>query len=179
MQLKFYLELEVETSTGTTDTRVKQLIWSYDPISIAAEFPGDWSRLAEHPLVRSRVSREPVSGKGRFQSLDLRNVKTLYPAYGQDRGSLVATYKKDNDLGLSWPAALSEAEADGLVSKDVAARLLELFEAFQTKLCRRDRGFCRKRPRVRSTFQAGGRLRRLVACDLYAEPRETGIVLVF
>ena len=131
LQLKFYLELEVETSTGTTDTRVKQLVWTYDPNSIAGEFPGDWSRLGEHPLVRSRVSREPVSGKGRFQSLDLRNIKTLYPAYGQDRGSFVATYKKDNDLGVSWPVALSEAEADGLVSKEVAASLRDLFQGFR------------------------------------------------
>jgi DNA segregation ATPase FtsK/SpoIIIE, S-DNA-T family len=131
LQLKFYLELEVENSTGATDTRVKQLIWSYDPNSIAAEFSGDWLRLAEHPLVRSRVSREPVSGKGRFQSLDLRNVKTLYPAYGQDRGSFVPTYKKDNDLAAGWPTALSGAEADGLVSKEVAARLGELFQSFR------------------------------------------------
>lgn len=131
LQLKFYLELEVETSTGTIDARVKQLVWSYDPNSIAAEFSGDWSRLGEHPLVRSRVSREPVSGKGRFQSLDLRNIKTLYPAYGQDRGSFVATYKKDNDLGVSWPAALSGAEADGLVSKEVAASLRDLFKGFR------------------------------------------------
>jgi DNA segregation ATPase FtsK/SpoIIIE, S-DNA-T family len=131
LQLKFYLELEVETSTGNTDTRVKQLVWSYDPNSIAAEFPGDWSRLAEHPLVRSRVSREPISGKGRFQSLDLRNIKTLYPAYGQDRGSFVATYKKDNDLGVSWPEALSAAETEGLVSKEVAASLKDLFQGFR------------------------------------------------
>ena len=87
--------------TGTTDTAVKQLVWSYDPNSIASEFPGDWLRLAKHPLVHSRVSREPVSGKGRFQSLDLRNIKTLYPAYGQDRGSFVSIYKKENDLSLS------------------------------------------------------------------------------
>jgi DNA segregation ATPase FtsK/SpoIIIE, S-DNA-T family len=141
LQLKFYLELEVETATGTTDSRVKQLIWTYDPTSIAAEFPGDWLRLAEHPLVRSRVSREPVGGKGRFQSLDLRNVKTLYPAYGQDRGSLVATHKKDNDLSLSWLAALSEAEADGLVSKDVASKLTELFKVFQESYTGAIRGF--------------------------------------
>jgi S-DNA-T family DNA segregation ATPase FtsK/SpoIIIE len=131
LQLKFYLELEVETSSGTTDTRVKQLVWSYDPNSIAAEFPGDWSRLGEHPLVRSRVSREPVSGKGRFQSLDLRNIKTLYPAYGQDRGSFVSTYKKDNDLGVSWSIALSEAEIEGFVSKEVAAHLKDLFQGFR------------------------------------------------
>lgn len=131
LQLKFYLELEVEASNGSVDTRVKQLVWSYDPNSIAAEFPGDWSRLAQHPLVHSRVSREPVSGKGRFQSLDLRNIKTLYPAYGQDRGSFVATYKKENDLGVSWPKALTDAEAEGLVSKEVSAKLRDLFQGFQ------------------------------------------------
>lgn len=141
LQLKFYLELEVESTTGTTDTRVKQLIWSYDPNSIAAEFSGDWLRLAEHPLVRSRVSREPVSGKGRFQSLDLRNIKTLYPAYGQDRGSFVATYKKENDLYVSWPVALSEAEVDGLVSKEVCARLKDLFECFQKSYANAITGF--------------------------------------
>lgn len=131
LQLKFYLELEVETSNGAADTRVKQLIWGYDPNSIAAEFPGDWSRLSEQPLVRSRVSREPVGGKGRVQSLDLRNVKTLYPAYGQDRGSFVPTYKKDNDLGIAWPATLTEAEADGLVTQEHAAALKDLFQRFR------------------------------------------------
>lgn len=141
LQLKFYLELEVETSTGTVDTRVKQLIWSYDPDSIAAELPGDWSRLAQHPLVSSRVSREPVSGKGRFQSLDLRNIKTLYPAYGQDRGSFVATYRKENDLGISWPKALLEAEAEGLVSKEVAAKLKDLFQRFQNQYANAITGF--------------------------------------
>lgn len=131
LHLKFYLELEVETSAGSVDTRVKQLIWSYDPNSIAAEFPSDWSRLGEHPLVRARVSREPVSGKGRFQSLDLRNVRTLSPAYGQDRGSFVPTYKKENDLAVTWPAALAQAAADGLISKEVAAKLTELFQSFR------------------------------------------------
>ena len=131
LQLKFFLELDVETSTGTTDTTVKQLVWSYDPNSIASEFPGDWSRLTEHALVHSRVSREPVSGKGRFQSLDLRNIKTLYPAYGQDRGSFVAIYKKENDLCLSWPAGLSQAQQEGLVSEQIAAKLRTLFQMFR------------------------------------------------
>jgi S-DNA-T family DNA segregation ATPase FtsK/SpoIIIE len=131
LQLKFFLELEVEASTGTTETTVKQLVWSYNPNSIASEFPGDWSRLAEHPLVHSRVSREPVSGKGRFQSLDLRNVKTLYPAYGQDRGSFVPTYRKDNDVLLSWLAGLSQAQADGLISEQIATKLRTSFKVFQ------------------------------------------------
>lgn len=141
VQLKFYLELEVETSTGTTETTVKQLIWTYDPNSIAAEFSGDWSRLVNSPLLSSRVSREPVGGKGRFQSLDLRNVKSLYPAYGQDRGSFVGAYKKENDLAVSWPAALQETEAEGLVSTEIAAKLKGLFEIFRKSYASAISGF--------------------------------------
>ena len=131
LQLKFLLELEVELSTGSTETYFKQLVWKFDPNAIASEFPGDWSRLAAHPLQFCRVNREPVSGKGRFQSLDLRNIRTLYPAYGQDRGSFVAIYRRDQDISLLWPAALSKSQEQGLVSDHTASLLLSLFQAFQ------------------------------------------------
>lgn len=131
VQLKFLIELEVELSTGATETYFKQLVWAFDPNSIASELPSDWQRLAEHPLVFCRVNREPVSGKGRYQSLDLRNVRTLYPAYGQDRGSFVSTYRKENDISLLWLSNLTKARQDGLVSEVVGSKLLELFETFQ------------------------------------------------
>jgi S-DNA-T family DNA segregation ATPase FtsK/SpoIIIE len=131
LQLKFLLELEVELSTGSTETYFKQLVWKFDPTAIASEFPGDWARLAEHPLLHCRVNREPVSGKGRFQSLDLRNTRTLYPAYGQDRGSFVAIYRKERDISLRWPADLAGAQQQGLVSEPTASRLLRLFQMFQ------------------------------------------------
>jgi S-DNA-T family DNA segregation ATPase FtsK/SpoIIIE len=141
LQLKFLLELEVELSTGSTETFFKQLIWIYDPNAIASEFPGDWSRLVEHPLVGCRVNREPVSGKGRYQSLDLRNVRTLYPAYGQDRGSFVPTYKKDNDISLVWPANLATAQEQDFVSGATAANLLTLFQNFLHSYREAVRGF--------------------------------------
>jgi S-DNA-T family DNA segregation ATPase FtsK/SpoIIIE len=131
LQLKFLLELEVELSTGATETFFKQLVWTYDPNAIAGELPGDWSRLVQHPLVGCRVNREPVSGKGRYQSLDLRNVRTLYPAYGQDRGSFVATYKKENDISLIWPTNLTKAQEQDFISEPRAANLLTLFQTFQ------------------------------------------------
>jgi len=133
LHLKFLLELEVELSTGTTETSFKQLVWTYDPNCIASEFPGDWGRLAEHPMMLCRVNREPVSGKGRYQSLDLHNVRTLYPAYGQDRGSFVCSYKKESDISLVWPAHLTAAQQDGLVSEATASKLLNMFQSF--KLC--------------------------------------------
>lgn len=141
LQLKFLLELEVELSTGATETFFKQLVWIYDPNAIASEFPGDWSRLVQHPLVGCRVNREPVSGKGRYQSLDLRNVRTLYPAYGQDRGSFVSTYKKDNDISLIWPSNLATAQEQDLVSEPIAAKLLTLFQTFQQSYLGAVQGF--------------------------------------
>ena len=143
LQLKFLLELEVELSTGTTETVLKQVVWTYNPNAIASEFPGDWSRLVQHPLVGCRVNREPVSGKGRYQSLDLRNVRTLYPAYGQDRGSFVRTYKKDNDISLIWPANLAKAQEQGLVSEPIATNLLTLFQTFQQSYLGAVQGFAK------------------------------------
>lgn len=131
LQLKFVAELEVELSTGSIQRFAKQLLWTFDPNAVASEFAGDWSRLAEYPLVRCGVSREPVSGKGRFQSLDLHNVKTLYPAYGRDRGSFVSAYKKEKDIALMWPGALAEARESGWVSESTSAKLLGLFDAFR------------------------------------------------
>ena len=141
LQLKFLLELEVELSTGSTETFFKQLIWTYDPNAIASEFHGDWSRLVQQPLVGCRVNREPVSGKGRYQSLDLRNVRTLYPAYGQDRGSFVATYKKDNDISLIWSANLEKAQEQELVLEPIATNLLALFQTFQQSYLGAVQGF--------------------------------------
>jgi DNA segregation ATPase FtsK/SpoIIIE, S-DNA-T family len=131
LQLKFLLELDVELTPGSTETFHKQLVWKYAPNAVASEFPGDWARLADHPLTNCHVNREPVSNKGRFQSLDLRNVRTLYPAYGQDRGSFVAIYRKEQDISLTWPTNLSQAQEQGLVSEAAASRLLSLFQNFQ------------------------------------------------
>jgi DNA segregation ATPase FtsK/SpoIIIE, S-DNA-T family len=131
LQLKFLLELEIELSSGTTETCHKQLIWTYEPNSIACEFQSDWVRLAEHPLLFCRVNREPVSAKGRFQSLDLRNVRTLYPAHGQERGSLVGIYRKEHDISLFWPTNLKRAQDQGRITEQVALTLLNLFQTFQ------------------------------------------------
>lgn len=141
LQVKFYLDLEVELSTGATETYSKQLVWIYNPNAIASELPGDWLRLASHPLVHCCVNREPVSGKGRYQSLDLRNVRTLYPAYGQDRGSFVATYKREADVSLVWPANLSKAQEQGLISEQIATKLLGSFQAFQQSYQSAVKGF--------------------------------------
>ena len=131
LQLKFTVELEIETSAGTPETSFKQIVWKFDPNGVASEFSSDWNRLQQQPLRKCRVSREPVSNKGRYQSLDLRNIRTLYPAYGRDRGSLVATYNTQHDISKIWPANISEAQSRGLLSESIGAKVLELFHKFQ------------------------------------------------
>ena len=141
LQLQFILELEVELSTGSAQTYFKQLIWKYDPNAIACEFAADWRRLFDHPLVSSKVNREPVNAKGHYQSLDLFNVHTLYAAYDRDRGSFVSSYNKDQDISLNWLAGLSKTKQQGLISEHLASKLLDTFQSFQISYQGAIRGF--------------------------------------
>lgn len=130
LQIKFYLDLEVKLSNESTEAYSKQLIWKFNPNAIASELYFDWERLVEHPLVRCVANRELVSGKGRFQSIDLKDVRTLLPTYDKDRGSLVAVYHKQNDILTYWPLQLKEALAQQRINKETANQLKQLFDAF-------------------------------------------------
>ena len=109
LQLKFVLELEVELPTGGGQSYTTQLIWKFNPNTVASEFSDDLSRLEEHPLVFCRASRESFGAKARSQTVDLSNVRTFVPTFGRDRGSFVALYKRTHDLALTWRANLKEA----------------------------------------------------------------------
>ena len=133
LQIKFYITLEVMLSNGVTETYSKQMIWKFNPNAISSELYQDWERLKDHPLMVCQAHREMVSGKGRFQSIDLKDVKTLLPTYDKDRGSLVAVYRKEQDISKSWPIALEEAVEQHRVEPESAAELTLLFDAFSTQ----------------------------------------------
>lgn len=130
LQIKFYLDLEVELSSGNTESYQKQLIWKFNPTSISSELYHDWGRLVENPLVLCQANRELVSGKGRFQSIDLQDARTLLPTYDKDRGSLVAVYQKDNDISIFWPVRLEEAVRQRRIDQITADELSTLFGKF-------------------------------------------------
>jgi S-DNA-T family DNA segregation ATPase FtsK/SpoIIIE len=132
LQLKFVLELEVELATGGSQSYSTQLVWKFNPATVASEFCDDWSRLEEHPLVLCRAAREAINMKGRFQTVDLSNVRTFVPAYDRDRGSFVAVYKKANDLSHIWRANLREARAQQLITAGTEEELHDKFVAFET-----------------------------------------------
>jgi hypothetical protein len=67
-----------------------------------------------------------------------------YPAYGQDRGSFVSTYKKDNDISLKWPLNLTRAQEQELISESTATSLLTLFQTFQQSYLGAIKGFTKE-----------------------------------
>lgn len=147
LQVKFYLNLEVETPQGTLDTYSKQLIWKYNPNAISSEMHEDWGRLAKSvdkygsAIQSCSAHRESVSGKGRFQSINLKDVRTLLPTYDKDRGSLVAVYSKHNDINKTWISNLKEAVAANLINAEIATQLESDFQEFSCKYADAITGF--------------------------------------
>jgi DNA segregation ATPase FtsK/SpoIIIE, S-DNA-T family len=141
LQLKFLLELEVEQVTGGSQTYSTQLIWKYNPNAVTCQFTDDWSRLEKHPLVFCRANRELISGKGRFQTVDLLNVKTFVPTFGKNRGSFVSVYDKSKDIALKWLSNLEEIRRQALITSSVAEELERKFHRFALHFAPRENIF--------------------------------------
>ena len=141
LQLKFFLEVETETSEGTTEKSSTQLVWFYDPGSVSSEFVGDWKRLLKHPLVRCQTGLDPISSKGIYQAVSLSDVRTFRPSYDRNKGSFVAAYKKKDDLQICWRSNLAMAKCDGLVSDTVATDLEQKFDLFVDDYVKAIHGF--------------------------------------
>jgi DNA segregation ATPase FtsK/SpoIIIE, S-DNA-T family len=128
LQIRFYVELSV--NDGEIENH-RQLVWQYEPNAICSELYGDMvNRLAEHPFMLGHVNRETIGPKGTSQSLDLRDVRSLSAAFGQDRGSLIPTYRKEQDLAVVWKRNVEDARVRGSISAATAQRLDALFAEF-------------------------------------------------
>ncbi|MGH7605285.1 MAG: FtsK/SpoIIIE domain-containing protein [Burkholderiales bacterium] len=128
LQIKFYVELTV--NDGAIENH-RQLVWHYEPNAICSELYSDMvNRLAEHPFMLGHVSRETIGPKGISQPLDLRDVRSLSAAFGQDRGSLIPVYRKEQDLTVIWKRNLEEARTRNSISAATAERVDTLFKDF-------------------------------------------------
>ncbi|TIX61626.1 MAG: DNA translocase FtsK, partial [Mesorhizobium sp.] len=116
--------------SGSVQTSSTQLVWRYEPNVISSQFVDDWTRLEAHPLTIGRTSREPAVAGRRAGAIDLRDVRTLVPAYDRDRGSLLPAYRKERDLALFWPIRLRENVLAGLVTASAAEEIANAFETF-------------------------------------------------
>ncbi|MDE0041561.1 MAG: DNA translocase FtsK, partial [Candidatus Poribacteria bacterium] len=140
-QIKFTIELSASDDTANHAT---QLIWEFDLGCITTQFHGDFKRLVEHPLVSCHTSRESISTKGEFQPLDLSNVKSFSPAYGNERGSFVSVYKEDNDIAETWLRNLEEAKQEHLRTDDDIQQIRSRFEVFRTSYSAAIAGFMKR-----------------------------------
>jgi len=132
LQLRFTLELEVSQSSKDIQSFSAQLVWKYDPATVASQLDDDWSRLQQHPLVYTRASRDMAAARGRPKSVDLADARTLLPVYDRDRGSFVAAYKPSYDLAKHWRAQLQAAVSQQLLAQATAGELATCFDEFET-----------------------------------------------
>jgi S-DNA-T family DNA segregation ATPase FtsK/SpoIIIE len=137
LQLKFTIELHMDTlvdgqAIGSNPV-LTQLLWTFTPNKVTREFATDWGRLEalKSPMVLSTVRREAISAKGRFQSVNLSDVRTLTPAFGQNRGSFIGTYKPVNNLATQWESNLTLARAEDLVTEPVEKEIKALWTEFK------------------------------------------------
>lgn len=128
-QIKFNVHLRVQGDTESEDHAV-QVIWSFDPDSVCSAFADDLMRVAKNPFLKSEVTCESVSVKGRIQSIDLTDVRTFMPVYGQARGSLVPAYKGERDISKEWPRRLQHSLNARLITEAGFGSLKNAWEKF-------------------------------------------------
>lgn len=132
LQIKFDVSLSVG-SGASAERNAVQVIWTGQPNAVGLELPGDLLRLAQRPLVRAEVARQPVSRKGALQSVALSDVGTLQPAFGQDSGSLTPRATLGQDVAKTFPAARQAAETAGRLSPEAVTEIDAAWEAFHTQ----------------------------------------------
>jgi S-DNA-T family DNA segregation ATPase FtsK/SpoIIIE len=129
-QIKFYVSLDCGGERG--QSYATQLVWTFNPNGICSQMPSDWERLLEHPFVQTRVSREPVSKKGKLQAIDLEDVSTFEPVFRQERGSLIPRYDRESDLAILYPKRLEDAQRGRRIAEEGFAALSAAWTAFVT-----------------------------------------------
>ena len=125
-QIRFYLELTCgEDSSGV------QLIWQGDPNQIGFELHNDLSRLVEAPFPRLEVGRNPVSKKGKFQGISLKDVNTFDAGFRKDKGSLVGPHDKNKDIEKTFYDNLENALDDKRISDSDYGSIITHWQNFR------------------------------------------------
>jgi S-DNA-T family DNA segregation ATPase FtsK/SpoIIIE len=133
LQLKFEITLDAGITT--------QLIWRFRPETVTSKFQDDWERLTKHPLVLCSVNRNTTGNKGQNEVISLSDVKTFQPAYSRERGSFVAKYRPEHDIGAVWRRNFQKAKEQGFITENIGERILKLYSVFEKHYTTAIRGF--------------------------------------
>ncbi len=134
LQLRF----EVRIRRGDEVAR-KRLVWTFKKDSIEGQLPSDLRRLKKRVFSALVASREPVRSKASAANVDLQDRGTLVAAFGQQRGTLVAT--DPEDLAATWRRNLDLAVAERVLVQSTRNRLEALFGEFEQRYTAALRGF--------------------------------------
>lgn len=132
-EIKFYVDLSVGTEGSANYEKAQtQIIWRCNPNAIGLELNDDLTRLSakDKPLQLGTVSRELSNKKGRLQGLALADVGTLMGVFRQNKGSLVAAYKKESDLQQIITQNIKKAVKEGRLSQPNGDLVASKFSSF-------------------------------------------------
>ncbi len=127
-QIKFYVELEYDDESNPSHQ--VQVIWKGDPNKIGLELKNDLERIEKNPFPLCRVSKNPISKKGKLQGISLNDVGTLHAVYHQNRGSLVGVYNSSNDIGKQFMSRLKTAFNEKRLSQQGFEEINKAWERF-------------------------------------------------
>jgi S-DNA-T family DNA segregation ATPase FtsK/SpoIIIE len=130
-QIKFYVDLTTQDDSIYTSTPKVHLIWQAQPNGVGFELPKDLERIAKYTFQQSSISKNPVSKKGKLQSISLDDVSTLQPVFGQNKGSFIGTYDKSRDISKIFLARLKTAFESGRMTEVGYSKILSSWEAFK------------------------------------------------
>lgn len=131
VQIEFYIELINNDLPG--DKNDIKLVWTGNPALIGYEQYDDLKRLSERPFSYSPLTMNPVSKKGKLQSLSLSDVGTLEAVFDRDRGSLIGVYSKSSDLEKEFIMLLKMAQESGRVTLNSFTAINEAWNDFSTQ----------------------------------------------
>lgn len=167
IQIVFYIEFSYEDLQGRIQKNEIQLIWHGQPLAIGLELHKDLKRLVENPFSYSTVTQNPVSKKGKLQGLSLEDTATLQAVFGQDRGSLVSTYSKAEDLQKLILGNLKEGLKVGRLSPSVHDLLRQAWEDFSYKYTLAIKDLFEKGASAETIIEQGYLYERLLHAVLY------------
>ncbi|MEB3103322.1 FtsK/SpoIIIE domain-containing protein [Ferviditalea candida] len=130
LQIGFDVELQYADLAGNRQKNAVRIVWKGNPAAIGMELYDDLKRLSANSFSYSNVGKNPISKKGKIQNISLNDVGTLQAVYGQDRGSLISSSKKSEDLSKRFKNNLKKALSEGLVTPKGFEEIEMKWEAF-------------------------------------------------
>lgn len=130
LQISFDVELQYIDLAGNRQKNAVRVVWQGKPASIGMELHDDLKRLAAQSFSYTNVSKNPISKKGKIQNISLHDVGTLQAVFGQDRGSLIGSYGKSEDISKLLKKNLKKALSESRITTKGLEEIEAKWETF-------------------------------------------------